>query len=66
MGRPRAHKLAEVAMDKPTLAHLQDLADPDLRLTDGGLVPAKGMDLRVVTTPAIHQGISAWSTGHMA
>ena len=56
-----ADRLAEVAMDRLHLVHLQNLADPDLRLTHGALVPAKGLDLRVVTTPGIHRGISAWS-----
>jgi glyoxylase-like metal-dependent hydrolase (beta-lactamase superfamily II) len=46
-----ADRLAEAAMDKPALAHLRNLADPDLRLTDGSLVPAQGLNLRVVTTP---------------
>ena len=53
-----ADRLPEAAMDHPRLAHLQDLADPDLRLTDGALVPDKGLHLRVVTTPGIHRGIS--------
>ncbi|MFF2316923.1 MBL fold metallo-hydrolase [Arthrobacter sp. NPDC058097] len=51
-----ADRLAEVAMDKPTLAHLQNLADPDLRLQDGELVPAKGLDLSVITTPGHSPG----------
>ena len=51
-----ADRLPEVALDRPRLAHLQDLADPDLRLTDGALVPAKGLDLRVVTTPGAFTG----------
>ena len=49
-------RLAEVAMDYSNLVHLQNLADPDLRLPDGGLVPAKGLDLRVVTTPGHSPG----------
>ncbi|WAH97578.1 MBL fold metallo-hydrolase [Arthrobacter sp. MMS18-M83] len=51
-----AGRLSEVAMDKPTLVHLQDLADPDLRLTDGSLVPGRGLDLKVVTTPGHSPG----------
>jgi glyoxylase-like metal-dependent hydrolase (beta-lactamase superfamily II) len=39
-----------------TLVHLQNLADPDLRLTDGSLVPAQGLNLRVVTTPGHSPG----------
>lgn len=49
-------RLAEVAVDKVTLAHLRDLADPDVPLSDGSLVPAKGLDLRVVTTPGHSPG----------
>lgn len=51
-----ADRLAEVAMDRFSLIHLQNLADPDLRLTDGALVPAKGLDLRVVNTPGHSPG----------
>ena len=51
-----ADRLAEVAMDKPALTHLLNLADPDLRLTHGSLVPVKGLDLRVVTTPGHSPG----------
>lgn len=51
-----AGRLAEVAMDRHSLIHLQNLADPDLRLADGSLVPAKGLDLRVVTTPGHSPG----------
>jgi glyoxylase-like metal-dependent hydrolase (beta-lactamase superfamily II) len=51
-----ADRLAEVAMNHLNLTHLQNLADPDLRLTDGSLVPAKGLDLRVVTTPGHSPG----------
>ncbi len=46
-----ADRLAEVALDHLSLAHLQNLADPGLRLTEGSLVPARRLDLRVVTTP---------------
>lgn len=49
-------RLAEVAMDHRSLRHLQDLADPDVRLTHGGLVPAKGLNLQVVTTPGHSPG----------
>ncbi|MEV7663505.1 MBL fold metallo-hydrolase [Paenarthrobacter sp. NPDC089316] len=49
-------RLAEVAMDYSTLKHLQTLADPDLRLKHGSLVPAKGLNLRVVTTPGHSPG----------
>jgi glyoxylase-like metal-dependent hydrolase (beta-lactamase superfamily II) len=49
-------RLAEVAMDRHGLIHLQNLADPDLPLTDGALVPAKGLDLRVVNTPGHSPG----------
>jgi glyoxylase-like metal-dependent hydrolase (beta-lactamase superfamily II) len=51
-----ADKLTEVALDHPTLTHLRNLADPDLRLTDSSLVPVKGMDLRVITTPGHSPG----------
>lgn len=51
-----ADRLAEVAMDHSSLVHLQNLADPDLRLADGSLVPAKGLDLRVITTPGHSPG----------
>ena len=37
-------------------ACLLNLAEPDLRLTDGSLVPAKGLDLRAVTTPGHSPG----------
>lgn len=51
-----ADRLAEAALDRPTLIHMQNLADPDLRLDDGALVPIKGLDLRVVTTPGHSPG----------
>ncbi|MCO4253331.1 MBL fold metallo-hydrolase [Pseudarthrobacter raffinosi] len=51
-----ADRLAEVAMDKPALTHLQNLAYPDLRLSDGSLVPAQGLNLRVVATPGHSPG----------
>ncbi|ALV39955.1 hypothetical protein AU252_01230 [Pseudarthrobacter sulfonivorans] len=51
-----ADKLTEVALDLHTLTHLQNLADPDFRLTDNSLVPVKGMDLRVFTTPGHSPG----------
>lgn len=51
-----ADRLAEVALNQLNLAHLQNLADPDLRLTHGSLVPAKGLNLRVVTTPGHSPG----------
>jgi hypothetical protein len=44
-GVPEA-RLAEVAIDRRTLVNLQNLADPDLKLPDGGLVPVKGLGLR--------------------
>jgi glyoxylase-like metal-dependent hydrolase (beta-lactamase superfamily II) len=49
-------RLAEVAMDHRSLTHLQNLADPDLRLTHGALVPSKGLNLQVVTTPGHSPG----------
>ncbi|GAA3316019.1 MBL fold metallo-hydrolase [Arthrobacter ramosus] len=49
-------RLAEAALDRLGLIHLRNLADPDLRLADGSLVPAKGLDLRVVTTPGHSPG----------
>ncbi|MDE8670704.1 MBL fold metallo-hydrolase [Pseudarthrobacter sp. H3Y2-7] len=49
-------RLTEVAMDHLSFTHLLNLADPDLRLTEGSLVPAKGLDLRVVTTPGHSPG----------
>lgn len=49
-------RLDEVTIDRASLVHLQNLADPDLRLPDAGLVPAKGLDLRVVTTPGHSPG----------
>jgi glyoxylase-like metal-dependent hydrolase (beta-lactamase superfamily II) len=51
-----ADRLAEVAIDRLTLVHLKNLAEPDVRLTDGSLVPAKGLNLRVVTTPGHSPG----------
>jgi glyoxylase-like metal-dependent hydrolase (beta-lactamase superfamily II) len=51
-----ADRLAEVALDHLHLTHLQNLADPDLRLTHGSPVPAKGLALRVVTTPGHSPG----------
>ncbi|MGX1163712.1 glyoxylase-like metal-dependent hydrolase (beta-lactamase superfamily II) [Arthrobacter sp. SLBN-100] len=51
-----ADRLAEAALDRPHLTHLQNLADPDLRLTDGSLVPAQGLNLQVVTTPGHSPG----------
>jgi glyoxylase-like metal-dependent hydrolase (beta-lactamase superfamily II) len=51
-----ADRLTEAALDRRDLTHLRNLADPDLRLTDGCLVPAKGLDLRVVTTPGHSPG----------
>lgn len=52
-----ADRLVEAALNRAHFTHLQNLADPDLRLTDGSLVPARGLDLRVVTTPRT----SPWS-----
>lgn len=49
-------RLAEAAMDHRSLAHRQNLADPDVWLTHGSLVPAKGLNLRVVTTPGHSPG----------
>lgn len=49
-------RLAEVAIDHSILVHLQSLAEPDLRLTGGSLVPAAGLNLRVVTTPGHSPG----------
>ncbi|MBT2523350.1 MBL fold metallo-hydrolase [Arthrobacter sp. ISL-28] len=51
-----ADRLAEVAMSQSSLTHLLNLADPDLRLTDGSLVPGKGLNLQVVTTPGHSPG----------
>ncbi|GAA1874585.1 MBL fold metallo-hydrolase [Paeniglutamicibacter psychrophenolicus] len=51
-----ADRLAETALDRPSLTHLQNLADPDLRLSQDSLVPAKGLNLRVVTTPGHSPG----------
>ena len=51
-----ADRLSEVALDRHSQNHLQNLADPDLRLTDGSLVPAKGLNLRVVATPGHSPG----------
>ncbi|MBT2565243.1 MBL fold metallo-hydrolase [Arthrobacter sp. ISL-85] len=50
------NRLDEVAMNHQTLTHLRNLADPDLRLAHGTLVPAKGLHLRVVTTPGHSPG----------
>lgn len=52
----KADRLAEVALDRPHLTHLQNLADPDLRLADGSLVPAQGLNLRVLETPGHSPG----------
>jgi glyoxylase-like metal-dependent hydrolase (beta-lactamase superfamily II) len=49
-------RMAEVAMNHHNLTHLLSLADPDMRLADGSQVPAKGLDLRVVTTPGHSPG----------
>lgn len=51
-----ADRLAETAFDHTYLTHLQNLADPDLRLSQGSLVPANGLNLRVVTTPGHSPG----------
>jgi glyoxylase-like metal-dependent hydrolase (beta-lactamase superfamily II) len=51
-----ADRLSEVAMNRPSLVHLQNLADPDLRLSEGSLVPVRGLDLRVITTPGHSPG----------
>lgn len=51
-----ADRLAEVAVNRVELTHLRNLADPDLRLVGGSLVPAKGLDLRVVNTPGHSPG----------
>jgi glyoxylase-like metal-dependent hydrolase (beta-lactamase superfamily II) len=51
-----ANRLAELAMNRLNVTHLLNLADPDLPLTDGSRVPAKGLDLRVVTTPGHSPG----------
>jgi glyoxylase-like metal-dependent hydrolase (beta-lactamase superfamily II) len=51
-----ADRLAEVAMGRLDLTHLQNLADPDLRLMDGETVALRGLELRVVTTPGHSPG----------
>ncbi|WP_285314339.1 MBL fold metallo-hydrolase [Pseudarthrobacter sp. fls2-241-R2A-168] len=51
-----AHRLVEVAFSDADLRHLQNLADPDLRLADGSYVPANGLALQVVTTPGHSAG----------
>lgn len=51
-----ADRLPHVALDRATLAQLQNLADPDVRLSNGSLVPAKGLSLQVVTTPGHSPG----------
>ncbi|WP_235036201.1 MBL fold metallo-hydrolase [Arthrobacter sp. 18067] len=51
-----ADRLAEVAMDSTSLVHVKNLADPDLRLSDRSLVPIKGLEMRVITTPGHSPG----------
>jgi glyoxylase-like metal-dependent hydrolase (beta-lactamase superfamily II) len=51
-----AERLADIAVSDSGLAHLRRLADPDLRFTDGQLVPAAGLQLRVMTTPGHSPG----------
>lgn len=46
-----ADALTAVAMTRVQLTHLRNLAEPDLRLTNNSMVPAPGLELRVVTTP---------------
>lgn len=50
------NRLVEVALDRNELTQLRNLADPDLRLIDGSVVPVKGLDLRVVATPGHSPG----------
>lgn len=54
-GVPREH-LAKVGLTAEILSRLNNMADPDLRLTDRQLVPAEGLRLRVVTTPGHSPG----------
>lgn len=54
-GAPASH-LDEIALDEKRLCVLSKLADPDVRLVDGGLVPAAGLRLRVVATPGHSPG----------
>lgn len=49
-------RLDETAFDEKHLSALSKLADPDVRLDDGGFVPAAGRRLRVVTTPGHSPG----------
>jgi glyoxylase-like metal-dependent hydrolase (beta-lactamase superfamily II) len=51
-----ADRLPEVAFNRQDLGHFRKLASPDLRLSDDSLVPAKGLNLRVVTTPGHSPG----------
>lgn len=49
-------RLDEVAFDEGRLSALSKLADPDIRLGDGEMVPAAGLQLRVVATPGHSPG----------
>jgi glyoxylase-like metal-dependent hydrolase (beta-lactamase superfamily II) len=49
-------RLSEVAFNRQDIGQFRQLARPDLRLCDDSLVPAKGLDLRVVTTPGHSPG----------
>ncbi|UKA60463.1 MBL fold metallo-hydrolase [Arthrobacter sp. FW306-2-2C-D06B] len=48
--------LDEIAMNKERLSFMSKLANPDVRLVDGGFVPAAGLSLRVVATPGHSPG----------
>lgn len=50
------NRLDEMTFSHSDLKRLLDLADPDLRLSDGDRVPVRGLDLRVVTTPGHSPG----------
>lgn len=49
-------RMNEAAFSEESLADLRGLADPDLRLADGELIPAAGLRLRVALTPGHSPG----------
>jgi glyoxylase-like metal-dependent hydrolase (beta-lactamase superfamily II) len=49
-------QIDEIAFNEEWLSELSKLAEPDVRLVDGGLVPASGLPLRVMTTPGHSPG----------
>lgn len=51
-----AGRLADIAATERRVDHFRALAEPDLRFTHGQLLPAAGLDLRVMATPGHSPG----------